>query len=139
MRHWDHRSRPFLHRAITLLLFFSSESLLNAQITQFPSREVERRVDAILSKMTLDEKLTIIGGINDFYHSGYSKLGCPHCACRMGRSVCTIYGPRPHIPPGLLAASWTPNLRAVLANMGQTPERRSTFHPAPGMNIIVLP
>ncbi len=29
--------------------------------------EVEKRVDSILGKMTLEEKIEIIGGINDFF------------------------------------------------------------------------
>jgi hypothetical protein len=29
--------------------------------------EVEKRVETLLNKMTLEEKITLIGGINDFY------------------------------------------------------------------------
>lgn len=50
--------------AIALVLIF---------VTQFaiacvsPSNaDIEKRVDSILGKMTMDEKLEIIGGINDF-------------------------------------------------------------------------
>jgi hypothetical protein len=39
--------------------------------------DVERRVDSILSKMTIDEKIEIIGGINDFYTRPIPRLGIP--------------------------------------------------------------
>jgi hypothetical protein len=37
--------------------------------------EAEKRPDALLPKMTLDEKLTLVGGINDFYTQAIPRLG----------------------------------------------------------------
>jgi len=143
MRHWDHRSRPFLHRAITLLLFFLfGISFGTAQITQIPSREVERRVDAILSKMTLDEKLTIIGGINDFYIQAIPRLGLPPLRMSDGPLGVHDYGPTTAYPAGiLLAASWDTELaRRVGESMGQDARARGVhFILAPGMNIYRAP
>lgn len=38
---------------------------------------IEKRVDAILSKMTLDQKLEIIAGMNDFFTRPNPRLGIP--------------------------------------------------------------
>jgi hypothetical protein len=38
--------------------------------------EAERRADALSAQMTLDQKLTLVGGINGFYASN-SRLGTP--------------------------------------------------------------
>lgn len=39
--------------------------------------EAEKRADALLAKMTLDDKLTLVGGINDFYTQAIPRLGMP--------------------------------------------------------------
>jgi hypothetical protein len=82
----DHRSKSLLYLATALLPFLlSAGSLLTAQTTEAPSAEAEKRVDAILNKMTLEEKLTIIGGINDFYIQAIPRLVCLLCVYRMVR------------------------------------------------------
>ena len=62
--------------------------------------EVEKRVDSILGKMTLEEKIQIIGGINDFFTrpiprlairalkmcTNSSKGGCSIQLCEIGFS-----------------------------------------------------
>jgi hypothetical protein len=68
MRYFNHRSRSHLHRTGSLFfLLFCVASWAGAQTAQIPSAEVEKRVDVLLAKMTLDEKIALIGGINDFY------------------------------------------------------------------------
>ena len=39
--------------------------------------EAEKRADALFAQMTLDEKLTLIGGINDFYTQAIPRLVVP--------------------------------------------------------------
>ena len=62
--------------------------------------DVEKRVDSILGKMTLEEKIQIIGGINDFFTrpiprlamralkmcTNSSKGGCSIRLCEIGYS-----------------------------------------------------
>ncbi|MGC2267195.1 MAG: glycoside hydrolase family 3 C-terminal domain-containing protein, partial [Candidatus Acidiferrales bacterium] len=74
--------------------------------------DVEQRVQAILSKMTLDQKLDMIGGYEDFYVRAYPDLGVP--ALRMADGP---LGVRNADPPSTLmaggislAASWDPAL-----------------------------
>jgi beta-glucosidase len=143
MRHFKYRSEPFLHQAMTLLfILLCGASFGTAQVTQIPITEVERRVDAILSKMTLDEKLTIIGGINDFYIQGIPRLGLPALRMSDGPLGVHDYGPTTAYPAGIsLAASWDTELaRRVGESMGQDAKARGVhFILAPGMNIYRAP
>ena len=143
MRHFNHRSRPLLHLAITLLfILLCGTSFGAAQNSQAPDTEVEKRVDAILGKMTLDEKLTIIGGINDFCIQAIPRLGLPALRMSDGPLGVHDYGPTTAYPAGIsLAASWDTELaRRVGESMGQDARARGVhFILAPGMNIYRAP
>src|SRR5580693_7122855 len=143
MCHFKYRSEPFLHQAMTLLfILLCGASFGTAQVTQIPITEVERRVDAILSKMTLDEKLTIIGGINDFYIQALPRLDLPALRMSDGPLGVHDYGPTTAYPAGiLLAASWDTALaRRVGESMGKDARARGVhFILAPGMNIYRAP
>ena len=61
--------------AVAIILLSLTQAFI-AQVT--PAKiDVEKRVDSILSKMTLAEKIEIIGGINDFYTRPIPRLGIP--------------------------------------------------------------
>jgi beta-glucosidase len=143
MPQFNLRSVPLVRRATALLLFFLGTAFSgSAQTSQPPSTEVERRADAILSKMTLDEKLTIIGGINDFYIQAIPRLGLPALRMSDGPLGVHDYGPTTAYPAGvLLAASWDPQLaRRVGESMGRDARARGVhFILAPGMNIYRAP
>ena len=53
---------------------------------------VEKRVDSLLSQMTVDEKIEMLGGINDFYTRAIPRLGIPSLKCRTDRSASMIMG-----------------------------------------------
>jgi beta-glucosidase len=131
------------HRAAAILFFFlCATSLAKAQTTQVSGTEVEKRVDAILSKMTLDEKLTIIGGINDFYIQAIPRLGLTALRMSDGPLGVHDYGPTTAYPAGIsLAASWDTELaRRVGESMGRDARARGVhFILAPGMNIYRAP
>ena len=42
------------------------------------SATIERRVDSLLVQMTLEEKVDLLGGVNDFFIRGIPRLGLPH-------------------------------------------------------------
>jgi beta-glucosidase len=143
MSQFNRRDRPRPHRAAVILFFFlCATSLAKAQTTQVSDTEVEKRVDTILGKMTLDEKLTIIGGINDFYIQAIPRLGLPALRMSDGPLGVHDYGPTTAYPGGiLLAASWDVELaRRVGESMGQDARARGVhFILAPGMNIYRAP
>jgi beta-glucosidase len=125
--------------ALALILIFVTQSGI-AQIQN--NSEVESRVDSILSKMTLDEKLEIIGGINDFFTRSNPRLGIPSLKMSDGPMGVHDYGLTTAYPAGIaLAASWDRDLaHRVGVSMGKDARARGVhFILGPGMNIYRAP
>src|SRR4051794_18747327 len=75
------------------------------------NQEVEKRVDSLLSQMTLEEKITLIGGTKDFYTKPIPRLGIPSLRMSDGPMGVHDYGPTTAYPAGIaLAASWDVDL-----------------------------
>src|SRR5258707_1232480 len=118
-------------------------------VTQFsmaqatPSKtDVEKRIMSILNQMTLDEKLEIIGGINDLYTRPIPRLGIPSLRMSDGPLGVHDYGLTTAYPAGIaLAASWDTELAERFgAAMGKDARARGVhFILAPGMNIYRAP
>jgi beta-glucosidase len=92
--------------------------------------------------MTLEEKITINGGINDFYSRPIPRLGIPSLRMSDGPLGVHDYGPTTAYPAGIaLAASWDPELaKRVGTAMGKDARARGVhFILAPGMNIYRAP
>lgn len=138
--------RPFLSNRIRwrllLLLFLGVVSPAIAQQRNSSPAEIEKRVDALLGKMTLEEKISLLGGVNDFYTKAIPRLGIPSFRMSDGPLGVHDYGPTTAYPADiLLAASWDPDLaRRVGASMGRDARARGVhFILAPGMNIYRSP
>jgi len=104
--------------------------------------EVEKRVDSILGKMTLEEKIDIIGGINDFFTRPIPRLGIPALKMSDGPMGVHDYGLTTAYPAGIaVAASWDTQLAERFgASMGKDARARGVhFILAPGMNIYRAP
>lgn len=104
--------------------------------------DIERRVDSILSRMTTDEKITLIGGINDFYTRAIPRLGIPSLRMSDGPMGVHDYGLTTAYAAGIaLAASWDVDLaHQVGAAMGNDARARGVhFILGPGMNIYRAP
>ncbi len=107
-----------------------------------PANDVESRVDAILSKMTTDEKIDILGGINDFFTRANPRLSIPALKMSDGPMGVHDYGLTTAYPAGIaLAASWDVDLaRRFGVAMGKDARARGVhFILAPGMNIYRAP
>src|SRR5690348_9749794 len=104
--------------------------------------DVEHRIDAILGKMTVDEKIEIIGGINDFYIRANPRLALPALRMSDGPMGVHDYGLTTAYPAGIaIAASWDVDLahRFGVA-MGKDARARGVhFILGPGMNIYRAP
>ena len=104
--------------------------------------DVEKRVDSILGKMTLDEKIEIVGGINDFYTRPILRLGIPSLRMSDGPMGVHDFGLTTAYPAGIaLAASWDVDLAERFgASMGKDARARGVhFILGPGMNIYRAP
>jgi len=130
-----------MKKTLAAIILFSLVPLGGAQAT-LPSAEVENRVDSILGKMTVEEKITILGGVNDFYTRPIPRLGIPSLRMSDGPMGVHDYGPTAAYPAGIaLAASWDTDLaRRVGTAMGQDARARGVhFILGPGMNIYRAP
>ncbi len=125
-----------------LLLSICAQPALFGQATKPSSAEVEKRVESLLAKMTLDEKITLIGGKDDFYIQAVPRLGLPALRMSDGPLGVHDYGPTTAYPAGIaLAASWDTDLaRRVGESMGKDARARGVnFILAPGLNIYRAP
>jgi beta-glucosidase len=128
--------------AAFLLLIFCSVPWLGAQTTPASQTDVDKRVDALLAKMTWEQKIEMIGGENTFYTHPLPKLGIPSLKMSDGPLGVHDYGPTTAYPAGIaLAASWDVELaKRVGTMMGQDARARGVnFILAPGMNIYRAP
>ena len=97
---------------IFTLLFVALAAALVPFATAAPD-DVEQRVEAILSKMTLDQKIDMLGGQDDFYIRAYPDLGLPRLRMADGPIGVRHGGPSTTLAGGIsLAASWDPALAA---------------------------
>ncbi len=133
------------------VLFFSASLLATvlgfaawaaSQAPSGSSVQTEKRVTALLEKMTLEEKIAFIGGINDFYIRPIPRLGLPALRMSDGPLGVHDYGETTAYAAGIaLAASWDPELaKSVGVSMGKDARARGVhFILAPGMNIYRAP
>ncbi len=73
--------------------------------------DVEARVESILSRMTLEQKIDMIGGVDDFYIRAYPDLGVPRLRMADGPLGVRHGGPSTAMAGGIsLASTWDPAL-----------------------------
>lgn len=91
------------------LLLLSRFVLGQAPVPDSP--EIEKRVESILQKMTLEEKIDYIGGYQDFYIRPIPRLGVPAIKMSDGPIGLRNDGPATTLAGGIaLAATWDPAL-----------------------------
>jgi beta-glucosidase len=104
--------------------------------------DVDARVEAILSKMTLEEKIDFISGVDGFYVRGIPRLGVPRFRMADGPVGVRNYGPATAMAGGIaLAATWDPQLAVrVGTEMGRDARAKGVhFLLGPGVNIYRAP
>jgi len=105
-------------------------------------QDSEQRVDAILSRMTLEEKIDLIGGIPDMYTHSLPRLGIPTLKMSDGPLGVHDWGPTTAYPAAIaLAASWDTDLASRVGVMMGRDARARGVHIilGPGMNIYRAP
>ena len=126
-------------RPIFLLLAFFL-CLVSSQ-AQTSSADLDARVDSLLKRLTLDEKIDLIGGVDDFYIRANEKIGLPRLKMADGPVGVRNYGPSTVFGGIGLAATWDPDLAARIgATIGQDARARGVhFMLGPGVNIYRAP
>jgi len=128
------RLRPFFLLLVLPLFLAWSQA-------QTSSSDVEARIDSLLKKLTLDEKIDLIGGVDDFYIRANEKIGLPRLKMADGPVGVRNYGPSTVFGGIGLAATWDPELATrVGATIGQDARARGVhFMLGPGVNIYRAP
>ena len=98
-------------------------------------------MDSLLKKLTLEEKIDLIGGVDDFYIRANEKIGLPRLKMADGPVGVRNYGPSTVFGGIGLAATWDPEMAARIgATIGQDARARGVhFMLGPGVNIYRAP
>lgn len=131
-------SRVFLALRTTVLVLLLA-TLAPAQTTP---ADIESRVEAIVSKMTLEEKIDLLGGVDGFFTRGVPRLNVPRFKMADGPFGVRNFGPATAMAGGIaLAATWNPALaQEVGTELGRdTRAKGAHFLLGPGVNIYRAP
>jgi len=124
---------------MVVLLFQPAGAAQNAQSA---GAETDKRVETLLGKLSLGEKIVLLGGVDDFFTQPIQRVGIPSLKMSDGPMGVHDYGPTTAYPAGIaLAASWDEDLaKRVGISMGKDARARGVhIILAPGMNIYRSP
>ena len=135
--------RQVLFHAI-LIAVTSSVFSARAQtlIYQDPAANVEARVADLLGRMTLEEKIDMLGGVEGFYIRGNERLGIPKIKMADGPLGVRNYGKATAFPAGIaFASTWNKELTRKYGEAVGKEARSKGVHImlAPGVNIYRAP
>jgi len=115
---------------------------LNAQITNDNIQAIDKRVDDLVSKMTIEEKIDLIGGDTPFRTHAIERLNIPYFQMADGPVGAHIPAPTIAYAAGIgLAASWDKELALRIGQeLGRDARSRgAAFLLGPGVNIYRAP
>jgi beta-glucosidase len=113
-----------------------------AQAPSLSTSELEQKVNAIVGKMTLEQKIDLLGGVDTFDVRGYPELGLPVLHTADGPVGVRNDGPATAMVGGIsLASSWDPALATrVGEQIGRDARAKGKhFLLGPGVNIYRSP
>jgi beta-glucosidase len=134
--------RKIYAAVVILSLQIAVSVLAQQQSPTMSSAEIERRVESILSRMTLAEKIDILGGVDGFFIRGIPRLNVPRMKMADGPLGVRNFGPATAMPGGIaLAATWNPQLaERVGRELGRDARAKGVhFLLGPGVNIYRAP
>src|SRR5438309_8680162 len=126
--------------AVAIVLLIGIQAF--AQSASPAPGDVELRVEAILSRMTLEEKIDMLGGVDDFFIRALPRLGLPRLKMADGPVGVRNFGPATAMAGGIaLAATWNPALaERVGTEIGRDAKAKGAhFLLGPGVNIYRAP
>jgi beta-glucosidase len=111
------------------------------QTAKVSPADAEARIESMLKQLTLEEKIDLIGGVDDFYIRANQKIGLPRLKMADGPVGVRNYGPATVFGGIGLAATWDPELaRRIGAVIGDDARARGVhFMLGPGVNIYRAP
>lgn len=112
------------------------------QVSRSVQGDVDQRVDKLLAKLTLDEKLEVLGGDRSFYIHALPAIGMPAIKMSDGPYGVRTFGSSTAYAAGVsLAAAWDPKMAELVGrSMGRDARARGVgILLAPGVNIYRSP
>ncbi len=138
-----------MRRLCSLVVLCLITSIVSSTLGQSPalpslrsSGEVERRVESILSQMTLEEKIDLLGGVDGFFIRDIPRLNWPRLKMADGPVGVRNFGPATAMAGGIaLAATWNlPLAERVGTEIGRDARSKgANFLLGPGVNIYRSP
>jgi beta-glucosidase len=128
--------------AVVLSLLTAVPVFAQTAAADAAARDIERRVESLLGRMTLEEKIDLIGGVDDFFIRGVERLGVPRLKMADGPAGVRNFGPATAMPAGIaLAAAWNPALvERVGTEIGRDARAKGVhFLLGPGVNLYRAP
>ena len=128
--------------AVAVLVALLLSWRASAQAPAAFSPEIERRVNELLARLTLEEKIDLLGGVDAFYVRAIPKIGLPKLKMADGPIGVRNYGPSTTMAGGVaLAATWDTALaERVGKEIGRDARARGVhFMLGPGVNIYRAP
>src|ERR1700681_371277 len=125
-----------------LLVILSPAALPGlGQMSQSSPADVEAKVNSLLKQLTLEEKIDLLGGVDDFYIRDIKHIGLPRLKMADGPIGVRNYGPSTVFGGIGLAATWDPELAGRIGvTIGQDARVRGVhFMLGPGVNIYRSP
>src|SRR6185437_15052186 len=129
---------PVIFFALFTLTFFCASS---GQSPTPSSAQVEQRIDTLIKQLTLEEKIDLIGGADEFYIRGNKRVGLPRLKMADGPFGVRNYGPSTTFGGLGLTATWdTELIKRMGMVIGQDARARGVhFMLGPGVNIYRAP
>jgi len=126
-------------KSVVILLLVSFLAWAQSPSPSTPA--IEARADAMLKQLSLEEKIDLIGGVNDFYIREIKHIGLPALKMADGPFGVRNYGPSTTFGGMGLAATWDTALAERMgAVIGQDARARGVhFMLGPGVNISRSP
>jgi len=127
--------------ALLLIVVNVGVAAIWAQAPSASTFAIEARADAMLKQLSLEEKIDLIGGLDDFYIREIKHIGLPRLKMSDGPIGVRNYGPSTTFGGIGLAATWDLELAQRMgAVIGQDARARGVhFMLGPGVNIYRAP
>lgn len=138
----QHGISIFGRQIACLLLLLLGGMHAPAQSGSSAQSDADRRVETILSKLTLEEKIDFLGGTDGFFVRAMPDLGVPRLRMADGPMGVRNFGPATTMAAGInLAATWDPELAQRVGNeIGRDARAKGVnFLLGPGLNIYRAP
>ncbi|HEX4005934.1 MAG TPA: glycoside hydrolase family 3 C-terminal domain-containing protein [Acidobacteriaceae bacterium] len=135
-----HIAASLLCCAVCALPVFAQAPSTSGPVPDSPA--IEQRVDAMLAKLTLQQKLELIGGEDNMFIRAEPSAGFPRLKMSDGPEGVRTWGPDTAYAGGIaLAATWDPKLADQMGeSIGKDARARGVhFLLGPGVNIYRAP